>query len=95
MILCPLLALVPIPNMPLRGNTDLLHLGLVLPAFLPIRWFLPENPLPCLWLCVILEQRFEVVSRGFASRGRGMLRLAVKQTCRMDFLLCQRLKKQE
>lgn len=90
------LPLVPVPN-PLPHCTlrapSSLPLVWLLPAFLPVRLFLPEN-LP-LWLSVILEQHFEIVSRGFASRGRGILRLAVKQTCHIDFLLCQKLKKQE
>ena len=50
---------------------------------------------PALWLSVSLEQRLQIVSRGFASRGHGILRLAMKQTCHIDFLLCQKLKKQE
>lgn len=41
-----------------------------------------------LQLCVLLEQHCEIVSRGLAPRGCGVLRLAVKQTCHIDFLLC-------
>lgn len=50
---------------------------------------------PAMWLSVIWEQHLEIVSRGLASRGRCVFRLAVKQTCHTDFLLCQKPKEQE
>lgn len=94
LIFIPLLSPVPISNLlrlcTLRALSSF-PLVWLLPAFLSVRLFL-ENPCH---VTVILELHFEIVSRGFASRGHGVLRLAVKQTCHIDFLLCQKLKKQE